>query len=91
MVWSDPDSGKATSRYLCIHLTTQPLHQGAENGRKTSPDESFAKWSTKSLACGMQGSGFDSREDGFHFDVFNLAIMIVQFNTPILMPVVYKI
>ena len=36
---------------------------------------------------GSQGRGFESREDGFTFNVFKLAIMIVQCNVPILMPV----
>ena len=82
VVWGDPDTRKATATFLCIRPTTQPIHQGAENARKTRQEESFAKWSTKYLACGMQGCGFDSREEGFAFHVFKLAVMIVHCNMP---------
>ena len=47
MVWSNPDTGKVTARYLCIHPTTKPLHQGTGNDGKTRQVELFAKWSTK--------------------------------------------
>ena len=65
MVWSDIDTRKATTWYLCIGPTTQPLHQGAENAGKTRTEELFAKWSTKSLGCGKQGRRSDSQEGGF--------------------------
>ena len=69
------------------------ITHGTENAGKTRPEEMFAKRSTKYLACGTQGHGFDSREDGFAFHVFKLAVMIVivHCNMPILMPVAYKI
>ena len=91
VVWGDSDTRKATARFLCIRPTTQPINQGTENTGKTRQEESFAKWSTKYLACGMQGCGFDSQEEGFAFHAFKLAVMIVQCNMPILMPVVYKL
>ena len=67
VVWGDSDTRKATARFLCIRPTTQPINQGTENTGKTRQEESFAKWSTKYLACGKQGCGFDSREEGFAF------------------------
>ena len=90
VVWSDPDTRKATARYLCIRPTTQPLHQGAGNAGTTRPEESIAKWSYKST-CGSEGRGFEPREDGSAFHVFNPAVMVVQCNVPILMPVELKL
>ena len=55
MVWSNPDTRKATVRYLCICPTTQQIHQGAENVRKTRPEESFAKWNTMSRVQFLRG------------------------------------
>ena len=46
MVWNNPDTIKATARYLCIRSTTQPLYQGAGKARTMRPEESFASGDT---------------------------------------------
>ena len=46
----------------------------------------FASGATN-LCLEPQGRGFEPREDASAFHVFKLAIMIVQCNVPILMPV----
>ena len=46
VVWSNPDTRKATARYLCICPTTQPLCQGAGNAGKMRPELSFASGAT---------------------------------------------
>ena len=57
MVWSDPDTRKATARYLCIHPTTQPLKMLELRGQKIrSPSRA------PNLACRAQGRRFDSEE-----------------------------
>ena len=66
VVWSDPDTRKATARYLCIRPTTQPLYQGAGKPEKGGQKSRLPSGATN-LACGMQGRWFDSREDGFCF------------------------
>ena len=53
---------------------------------KMRPEEWVCKWSYKSL-LGSQGCRFEPLEDASAFHVFKLAIMIVQCNVPILMPV----
>ena len=40
LVWFNPDYNLG---YLCIHSTTQPLHQGAGDARKMKPEEFLAK------------------------------------------------
>ena len=42
MVWSDPDTRKATARYLCLRPTTQPLYQGA--GKPELQDKLSNTW-----------------------------------------------
>ena len=41
-VWSNPDTRKATARYLCICPTTHLLYQGAGKAGTTRPEEPFA-------------------------------------------------
>ena len=67
VVWSNPDTRRAKARYLCMHPTSQLIHQGAGKAEIMRPEELLAKWSTKSLTGGAQGCRFDSREDGSLF------------------------
>ena len=88
VVWSNPDTRRATARYLYIHPTTQQLHQGAEYAGTTRPEESFAKCSSKSQA-GLWNARSWVRipERTFHSLHLQSAIMIVLHNMPILLPV----
>ena len=70
LVWFNPDLKKGDHHYvgyLCIHSTTQPLHQGGGNAEKTKPEESFTKVDHKVV-------GSIPRED-IAFSIFNLKIM----------------
>ena len=57
MVWSNPDTRKATARSLCIHPTTQLLYQGAGKAGITRPELLFASGATNlCLECKVKGS-----------------------------------
>ena len=52
LVWFNPDHFKGNlyyAWYLCIHSTTQPLHQGTGKAGKMSPEDSLAV-----AGCGVQ-------------------------------------
>ena len=76
-------SGRKVPVHTSYYSATLP---GRWNAGKTRPEESVCKWNHKS-SLGSQGRRFEPREDASAFHVFKLAIMIVQCNVPILMPV----
>ena len=79
-------SGRKVPVHTSYYSATLP---GRWNAGKTRPEESVCKWSYKS-SLGSQGRVFEPREDASAFHFFKLAIMIVQCNVPILMPVELK-
>ena len=75
VVLSDPGTRKVTAWYLYIPPTTQLLYQGT--GKKTRPEEKFAKWSTKPRLLSSK-SRVQLPRGQFAFHIFNLVIMIVS-------------
>ena len=59
VVWSNPDTRKATASYLCICPTTQPLHQGSRKLEKQGQKSRSPSGATN-LACSVQGRRFNS-------------------------------
>ena len=90
VVWSNPDTGKATARYLCIRPNYSATLPGRWKCWKNEARIVICKWSNKSLLR-TQGRGFESREDPSAFHVFNFLLMTVQCSVPILKPVACKL
>ena len=59
VVWSNPDTRKATARYVCIRPTTQSHYLGAGKPEKRG-HKSCLPSEVTNLACGMQSGRFDS-------------------------------
>ena len=59
VVWSNPDTRKATASYLCMCPTTQPLHQGSGKLEKQGQKSRSPSGATN-LACRVQGCRFNS-------------------------------
>ena len=82
-------SRKATTRYLCVHYTTQLLYQGArkqeQRGQKSclQVEPQIFGWSARSRVWSPSGQ--------FAFHVFNPAVMTVQCSVPILKPFACKL
>ena len=57
MVWSNPDTRKATAKCLCIFPTTLLFYQGTGKARTMRPESSFASGDTNlCLECKVVGS-----------------------------------
>ena len=67
MVWSDPDTRKATVKYLGICLTTQPLYQGAGKPEKRGQKSHLLSGATNLSLVECKVCGFDSQEDSLLF------------------------
>ena len=76
MVWSNPDTKKATAWYLCIGPTSQLLYQGAEIKPVERKPEELLCTESKKWSAGLQVRSPWTTKFFGHSLLQNLAIML---------------